>query len=124
MFVRKVGVCLKPASTKEFAHLMESRILPWLRQQDGFQDLVILAEPDGCRVATLTFWDHDLNQQACEGACAEGLKILEDLLDSVPYVKTFNVIGSTISKLAPGGLREANEFVNSETPDTASFRVA
>ncbi len=123
MFVRKVGVCLKPGSTREFARLMESEILPWLREQEGFQDLVTLAEPDGCQVATLTFWDHELNAQVCPRYSPEGLKMLEKLLDGAPYVKTFDVIGSTIPKFAPPPRPEANEFLQNEPPDTASFRV-
>ena len=124
MFVRKVGVCLKPGSLPEFAHLMEIEILPWLREQEGFQDLLTLAEPDGCQVATLTFWDHEANAQACEGCSRHALKVLSQMLDGAPYGKTFDVIGSTIPKFAPPKSPATNEFTPGEARDTESFRLA
>ena len=101
MFMRKVGVRLKPGSLDDFVRVMHAQILPWLREQEGFQDLITLASSDGCEVATLTFWDHELNAQACNGGCSEALQKLERLLDGVPYVKTFLVVGSTVSQIAP-----------------------
>ncbi len=123
MYVRKVGVCLKPGSLAEFARLMDFEILPWLREQEGFQELLTLAEPDGCQVATLTFWDHDGNAGVCEGCSRHALQILERMLDGVPYVKTFEVIGSTIPKFAPAGPPDTNGFAHEAGPDPQSFRV-
>ena len=64
MFARKVSVRLKPDSLRRFAGLMECKILPWLRQQQGFLDLIILALPDGSEVAIISFWDQEGNAQA------------------------------------------------------------
>jgi hypothetical protein len=47
MFARKVSVLLKPNSLSEFTNLVEHEILPWLRKQEGFLDLIVLAAPDG-----------------------------------------------------------------------------
>jgi hypothetical protein len=47
MFARKVAARLKPNSLTEFTNLMEHEILPWLRKQEGFLDLITLAAPDG-----------------------------------------------------------------------------
>lgn len=96
MFARKVSVRLKPGSLRLFASLMECKILPWLRQQKGFLDLVILALPDGSEVATLSFWDHEANAQAYNSTrYPEVVQVLEELLDGIPYVKTFEVVSST-----------------------------
>jgi hypothetical protein len=96
MFARKVSVRLKPDSLLLFAGLMERKILPWLRQQKGFLDLIILALPDASEVATLSFWDQEGNAQACNvTAYPEVVQILEELLDGIPYVKTFEVVSST-----------------------------
>jgi heme-degrading monooxygenase HmoA len=94
MFVRKVSARLKPNSLAEFANLMELEILPWLQKQEGFRDLIVLAASDGREVATLSFWEDRRDAQAY-GASGypEVLKILEDLLDGSPYVKTFDVVG-------------------------------
>jgi hypothetical protein len=96
MFARKVSVLLKPDSLRLFASLMECKILPWLRQQKGFLDLIILALPDGSEVATISFWDHEGNAQAYNATgYPEVVQILEELLDGIPYVKTFEVVSST-----------------------------
>src|SRR5271167_1897057 len=47
MLARKVSVRLKPNMLGTFASLIEREILPWLRKQEGFLDLIILALPDG-----------------------------------------------------------------------------
>lgn len=101
MFARKVSVRLKPDSLSLFAGLMECKILPWLRQQQGFLDLIILALRDGSEVATISFWDHEGNAQAYNATgYPEVVQILEELLDGIPYVKTFEVVSSTFQPLA------------------------
>ncbi|HET6175629.1 MAG TPA: hypothetical protein VFE61_01775 [Candidatus Sulfotelmatobacter sp.] len=99
MFARKVAVRLKPNSLKEFAGLMECGILPWLRKQEGFLDLIVLAAPDGSEVATISFWDHEGSASAYNSTgYPEVLKLLGRLLDGAPYVKTFDVISSTFPR--------------------------
>jgi len=101
MFARKVSVRLKPDSLGEFASLIESKILPWLRRQDGFLDLIILALPDSSEVATISFWDREADAQAYNSSgYPEAVQILEQLLDGIPYVKTFKVVSSTFQMLA------------------------
>jgi hypothetical protein len=96
MFVRKVAVRLRANSLKEFTSLMDCEILPWLRKQEGFLDLITLAAPDGSEVATLSFWECQRDAQAYNSiGYPRALKILEGLLDGGPYVKTFEVVGST-----------------------------
>lgn len=96
MFARKVAVRLKPNSLTAFAKLLEHDILPWLKKQEGFRDLIILALTDSSEVATVSFWDHKQNAEVYSSSgYPEVLKILEDLLDGKPYVKTFDVVAST-----------------------------
>jgi hypothetical protein len=100
MVARKVAARLKPNSLTEFTNLIESEILPWLREQEGFLDLITLAAPDGIEVATISFWDYQGNAQAYnESGYAEVLKILGKLLDGKPYVKLFDVVGSTFQRV-------------------------
>jgi heme-degrading monooxygenase HmoA len=117
MFARKVAARLKPNSLTEFINLMECEILPWLRTQEGFLDLITLAAPDGMEVAAISFWDSKANAQAYHaGRYPEVLGMLGKLLDAPPYVKTFDVMGSTLQRvdLAPSlkkaslGLRAEN----------------
>jgi len=100
MFVRKVSVRLKPDSLTEFAHLMDHEILPWLRKQEGFLDLIILAGTDSLEVATISFWEHRGNADAYNASgYPEALRVLEELLDGKPYAKTFEVVSSTLHQV-------------------------
>jgi heme-degrading monooxygenase HmoA len=101
MFARKVAARLQPNSLTEFRNLMDFEILPWLRKQEGFLDLIILAVPDGREVATISFWDNKGNAQAYNSSgYPDVLKILGKLLDGTPYVKMFDVVHSTFQKVA------------------------
>src|SRR5579863_2783526 len=90
MFARKVTARLKPNSLPEFTNLMEHEILPWLRMQGGFLDLIVLAAPGGEELTTISFWDRRSNADAYHASgYPEVVEILERLLDGSPYVKTF-----------------------------------
>jgi hypothetical protein len=78
---------------------MEREILPWLRQQAGFLDLITLAVSNGREVATISFWDEKANTPCYDSSCyPEALKILAELLEGTPYVKTFNNVSSTFQR--------------------------
>jgi len=97
MFARKVSVRLLPNSLERFVKLMEGEILPWLRQQEGFLDLITLAAPDGSEVATISFWDQEGNAHLYNSSgYPQVQQVLEELLDGIPYVKTFEVVSSTL----------------------------
>ena len=116
MFVRKVSVRLKSNALEKFTSLMEDGILPWLRMQEGFLDLITLAAPDGSEVQALSFWDLEDNAQAYNSSGYPAVtKILETLLDGIPYVKTFEVVSSTLERFAPAS-REAGSVVPQAPP--------
>jgi hypothetical protein len=99
MFVSKVSVRLKSNTLKQFTALMESEVLPWLQRQEGFWGLIALAIADRSEVQALSFWDHEENAQAYDSsAYPEVLKILEKLLDGIPQVRTFGVVGLTLKE--------------------------
>ncbi|HEX8812646.1 MAG TPA: hypothetical protein VF742_11715 [Terracidiphilus sp.] len=97
MYARKVSVRLKPNSLDKFTNLMEREILPWLQRQKGFLDLITLALPDGSEVATISFWDEERHAQAYNASgYPQVVEVLEEILDGIPYVKTFEVVSSTL----------------------------
>lgn len=119
MFARKVSVRLKPDSLRVFTSLMETKILPWLRKQAGFLDLIILALPEGREVTTISFWDREGNAHAYNSSgYPEVLQALGQLLDEIPQVKTFEVISSTFQTVPRGLPPETGKL----TPDTGSGR--
>ncbi|MFZ0297453.1 MAG: hypothetical protein WAM13_03820 [Candidatus Sulfotelmatobacter sp.] len=112
MFVRKVAARLKPNSLTEFTNLMEREILPWLRTQEGFLDLIILAAADGREVATISFWDRKGSAEAYNSTgYPEVLHTLGKLLDGNPYLKTFDVVSSTLQKVDPTASPEAEDLL-------------
>ena len=129
MFARKVAARLKPNSLTEFINLMECEILPWLRTQEGFLDLITLAAPDGMEVAAISFWDSKANAQAYHaGSYPEVLGMLGKLLDAPTIVKKFDVMGSTFQRvnLAPSLKKEKNRSrrVGQHTPAVAQNQRA
>lgn len=99
MVARKVAARLKPNSLMEFTKVMEGEILPWLRKQTGFLDLIILAVPHSHEVATISFWNDRSHAQAYSASgYPEALNLLGELLDGTPYVKTFDVVSSTFEE--------------------------
>jgi hypothetical protein len=118
MFARKVTVLLKPNSLPEFTNLMECKILPWLRKQEGFLDLITLAVTDSREVATISFWDHQTNAEACNtSGYPEVERTLKRLLDGGSYVKTFEVVSSTFQRVTCGERSEEEHLLeNGPTP--------
>jgi hypothetical protein len=64
---------------------------------------MILAGSDGIEIAAISFWD---NQGSAEAYSASGypqvLQALGKLLDGRPYVKVFEVVGSTFQWTTQG----------------------
>ena len=119
MFARKVAARLKPNSLTEFTNIMEREIVPWLRTQKGFLDLIILAVPDGSEVTTISFWDQKGSAQAYHSSgYPEALKILGKLLDGTPYVKTFDVVSSTLQRTALARPPEIEDQTPTDQLDT------
>ncbi|MGA8433118.1 MAG: antibiotic biosynthesis monooxygenase [Candidatus Sulfotelmatobacter sp.] len=123
MFARKVSARLKPNALREFANLMEREILPWLRTQEGFLDLTMLAAPDGSEVTAISFWDHEGDAQAYNSSgYPEALKILGNLLDGTPYVKTFEVLSSTCQKVSQARKPEAESVFSRRSSMQLGYR--
>ena len=123
MFARKVAVRLKPDSLTKFTNLMDREILPWLRKQEGFLDLIVLAVTDSREIATISFWDHQGNAEAYNSSgYPEVLKVLEELLDGQPYVKKFEVVSSTLHRGALIAPPEAGTVVHEADLAPSGYR--
>ena len=102
MFARHVAVKLKPGTLAEFTKVMDDEILPWLRKQKGFLDLITLAVPGGGEIATISFWDEEENAHLYNSmSYPQALEILKKILAGPAHVRTFDVVGSTLQKVEP-----------------------
>jgi heme-degrading monooxygenase HmoA len=101
MFARKVSARLHVDCLGKFTKLVEGAVVPWLRNQEGFRELIILASDDGKEVTTISFWDHAADAEAYNvTGYPRVLQALAQLLDGVPSVKMFDVVSSTFSSIA------------------------
>ena len=102
MFARHVAVKLKSGTLDEFTRVMDNEILPWLRKQKGFLDTITLAVPGGREIVSISFWDQEENAQLYNSnSYPEALQILKNILAGTPQVRTFDVVSSTLQKVAP-----------------------
>jgi heme-degrading monooxygenase HmoA len=102
MFARHVAVKLRPGTLAEFTRVMDNEILPWLRKQKGFLDTITLAVPGGREIVSISFWDQEENAQLYNSmSYPAALEILRKILAGTPQVKTFDVVSSTLQKVAP-----------------------
>ena len=101
MFARNVSINLKPNTLTEFTKTMESEIIPLLRKQNGFQDEITLSVPGGREILAISFWDQNESAQDYHSSgYQQVLKILGKFIDGTPHVRTFDVVGSTLQKVA------------------------
>jgi heme-degrading monooxygenase HmoA len=93
MFSRVVAVTTKPGKVGELSKTIRDKILPILKNQPGFVDVVLLVsntEPD--QVLALSFWR---TQQDAERWTHEQFprinELISRLVESAPVSRTFNV---------------------------------
>lgn len=101
MFARTVRMHLKPERAAEFANLIETKVIPLLRKQNGFQDEIAFVRPGGTVAVRITLWEQKENADAYQRAVHPQVrKTLADLVDGTPKVRSFEVSNSTFHKIA------------------------
>ena len=100
MFARIVTLNLKPNRLNEFTETFDKQVIPMLRKQNGFKDEVAFAGPSGTEVRTISFWDKKENAESYNSTTyPEVLKILANVLEGTPQIKTYDVVSSTFHKI-------------------------
>jgi heme-degrading monooxygenase HmoA len=101
MFTRHVILQLKPNTTTEFTDTVESKILPLLRKQKGFRDMITFLATDRSEAIAISFWDTKEESEAYNlSGYPEVLKTLTNLVEGTPRVGTAELATSTLHKLA------------------------
>ena len=99
MYARQVSMELNSNSQADFTQKLESEIIPLLRKQAGFMDEITFVEPGGKKAFAVSLWDSKQNAEAYgEKSYAEVTKMLSQLIQGTPRVKTFEVAHSTFHK--------------------------
>ena len=101
MFTRHVIMELQPNAIKDFANIVEGKILPLLRKQKGFRDEITFVAPDRSEAIAISFWDTKEEAEAYDvNGYPEVLKTLTGMVEGTPRVGTAEVVTSTFQKLA------------------------
>ena len=100
MFTRHVIMELKPNAAVEFSNVIDSKVLPLLRKQKGFRDLISFVAPDRSEAIAISFWDSKEEAEAYNvSGFPEVLKMLSGVVEGTPRVGTAEVVTSTFQKL-------------------------
>jgi len=92
---------LKPNTATEFANVIDNKVLPLLRKQKGFRDLISFVAPDRSEAIAISFWDTKEEADAYSvTGYPEVLKNLTEVSEGTPRVGTAEVVTSTFQKLA------------------------
>jgi len=100
MFTRIVSLQLKVNGHKEFSQFFHSKILPTLRKQRGFKDVMLLVTPGAPEVVAVSIWE---SREAAEKYEREVIpqfdSTLSQLAERRPEVKTFSIAYSTMHSI-------------------------
>ena len=100
MFARIVSLHLKADSTKEFTRTMEEKVVPLLRKQRGFRDIITFVAPGGLEAVGISFWDQkeyadDYNNRAYQDV----RRVLAEWIEGPVQVRNYEVSTSTFHKI-------------------------
>jgi hypothetical protein len=99
MYGRKVMFELKPNSLNDFNRRQETEIIPILRKQKGFQDVITMVTPDKKRIEAISMWDRKEDAEAYDLAgYKDVVKLLATVVEGTPKVETMELASSTIHK--------------------------
>jgi len=106
MYARNVSFRLKSDMQSDYTRTFENQILPLLRKQKGFKDEMLFLVPGAPEVVAISLWESRENLEAWERAgYPELVKLLANVVEKAPEVKTYQLGLSTLHKLGDVALR-------------------
>ena len=101
MFTRRLVMNLRPDSASELARVTENEILPLLRRQKGFRNVVTSIDSARSRAVSYTCWETKEDAEAYHRTGHQvSLKSLINVVVGLPRVETFELSDSTFHELA------------------------
>jgi len=92
---------LKANVAPEFNRVIENEILPLLRKQPGFRDEITFVAPERSELIAISFWETKENCETFNNTgYPEVLKLASKFVEGTPKVETFELLTSTLHKLA------------------------
>jgi len=104
MYTRCVELTINPDKRKEIEAHLNDFVLPTLRKQPGFTDIVALAkEDDPTNLTTFTFWNSKQDAEAySRDVFPKLIDGIRSFLKASPSVKTYTVHTATMYRIASG----------------------
>jgi hypothetical protein len=100
MFTRRVIMQIKAGAAAEFTRIIELRVLPPLRGQEGCRHEDTFITPLFSEAVVNSYWDTEEYAQAySRTAYPNVLKALAGVLDGAPRVESFQISSSTFHEL-------------------------
>lgn len=94
-FARKVEFNVKVGQEKELNHVFESKIMPVLQKQKGFQDEFLLIQ--GRQATAISLWDTKASAESYDKTSyTKVLESLKPVIDGTPKVMACDVPFSTL----------------------------
>jgi quinol monooxygenase YgiN len=102
MYARILTLNLKPNHLNDFKDTIDKQVIPMLRKQDGFKDVITFVGPSGTEIRTISLWEKKENAESYNSSTyPEVLKALANVLEGTPQIKNYDVVNSTFVKM-PG----------------------
>jgi quinol monooxygenase YgiN len=104
MFTRVVEIRTKSGKARDFSTTLNEKVLPILRNQQGFLDEIVLisnTEPE--RILALSFWQREEDAERYHREQFPTItQMVQPLLETTPMVQQFNVDTSTTHHIVKG----------------------
>ena len=104
MFTRTVEVTAKSGKVRELTNIINEKVLPILKKQQGFVDeTVLVSDKEDNRVLSLSFWNSKEDAERYQREQYPAIhEMVRHLLEAEPVIRTFNVDSSTTHRIAAG----------------------
>jgi hypothetical protein len=101
VFVRNVTTFLRANSISKFSWFPEKEVIPQRKKGNGFQDELTFFVPNEYVVTSISMWDRPSSTEAySRGTSSAVLKKLPAIIEGMPKVAAYEVIISTVHKVA------------------------
>ena len=101
MFARMIFTRLKPNQTAQFKETFERKVLPLLKKQRGFREVISLTTPGSNDIVGISFWDRKEDAEAYSNSVyPEVINELTPLIENNPRVQNCEVSSSTLQNIS------------------------
>ncbi len=104
MFTRVVELTSKSGKAKELSNIINEKVVPILKKQNGFVDeTVLVSDTESTRILGLSFWNSKEDAERYHREQYPKIQeMLKPLIEAEQVVRTFDVHTSTTHRIASG----------------------